>query len=120
MARELVVNTFVYFISEALHPSLAHFPKTQPNTTKNDLIWLRGAAPRRILRARPAPKSQRLRHSIGRDVRGHLSARCGPACPRVRRAALHLRPDTGSQQVALAVVSSDGTGSRCAKRAMPF
>ena len=82
----------VYFTSQRLSIHLAHFPKTQPNTTKNDLIWLHGAAPRRILRAHPAPKSQRPRRSVGRDVRGRLPARYGPACARVRHAALIYGP----------------------------
>ena len=91
--------------SQRLHHP-AHFRKlsqTRRKTTSSGST----ARPRRILRAHdPAPKcpkSQRPRRSVGRDVRGRLPARYGPACARCSTRRTH-RPDTVSQQVAHAVV----------------
>ena len=85
----------VYFTSQRLSIHLAgslisrKLSQTRRKTTSSGL---HGAAPRRILRAHPAPKSQRPRRSVGRDVRGRLPARYGPACARVRHAALIYGP----------------------------
>ena len=102
MARELV-NTFIsHLMRLSIH--LAHFPKTQPNTTKNEphLAPRRGAAAHL---ARP-PCAQIATPAAQRWPRRPWPSSCA-LWPRVRPCSTRrtlLRPDTVSQQVAHAVV----------------